>query len=125
MEKNKVRKCRICGCTDDDCRQCIEKTGEPCYWVEDDLCSACKKDVKKKQDIPILLAKEVAEKTNFPCIVIYGYDKMKNLQNITTWGNSKEQCIDACDCGNWLKRQLGWDESLCHATPKRIKKERD
>jgi hypothetical protein len=36
-----VRTCRICGCTDDDCHQCIEKTGEPCYWVEDDLCSAC------------------------------------------------------------------------------------
>jgi len=36
-----VRRCRVCGCTDDDCRQCIEKTGEPCYWVEEDLCSAC------------------------------------------------------------------------------------
>jgi hypothetical protein len=34
--------CRVCGCTQDDCRQCIEKTGEPCYWVEEDLCSACK-----------------------------------------------------------------------------------
>lgn len=33
--------CRVCGCTDLDCRQCIEKTGEPCYWVEEDLCSAC------------------------------------------------------------------------------------
>ena len=36
-----VRRCRVCGCTDDDCRQCIEKTGEPCHWVEEDLCSAC------------------------------------------------------------------------------------
>ncbi len=36
-----VRKCRFCGCTDDDCHQCIEKTGKPCHWVEDDLCSAC------------------------------------------------------------------------------------
>jgi hypothetical protein len=36
-----VRKCRICGCADDDCHQCIEKTGEPCFWVEEDLCSAC------------------------------------------------------------------------------------
>lgn len=35
------RKCRVCGCTDTDCRQCIEKTGAPCHWVEDDLCSAC------------------------------------------------------------------------------------
>ena len=33
--------CRDCGCTDDDCRGCIERTGEPCFWIEDDLCSAC------------------------------------------------------------------------------------
>lgn len=38
---SKVRACRICGCTDDDCHQCIEKIGVPCYWVEWDLCSAC------------------------------------------------------------------------------------
>lgn len=33
--------CRVCGCTDEDCRQCITKTGKPCCWVEADLCSAC------------------------------------------------------------------------------------
>lgn len=36
-----TRKCRSCGCTDNDCRGCIERTGEPCRWIEDDLCSAC------------------------------------------------------------------------------------
>lgn len=35
------RTCVGCGCTENDCRQCIQKTGEPCYWVSDDLCSAC------------------------------------------------------------------------------------
>jgi ParB/RepB/Spo0J family partition protein len=35
------RKCRVCGCTDDDCSQCVATSGEPCHWVEDDLCSAC------------------------------------------------------------------------------------
>ncbi len=33
--------CRVCGCTDLDCRCCIERTGMPCSWVEDNLCSAC------------------------------------------------------------------------------------
>jgi len=60
------RKCRVCGCTDDDCRQCVEKTGIPCHWVEDDLCSACKTTVISftsikggtgKTHIAILLAK--------------------------------------------------------------------
>lgn len=35
------RKCRVCGCSDYDCSQCIEKIGQPCHWVEEDLCSAC------------------------------------------------------------------------------------
>jgi hypothetical protein len=36
-----VRTCRVCGCTDNDCSGCIERTGVPCRWVEPDLCSAC------------------------------------------------------------------------------------
>lgn len=33
--------CRACGCTEDNCEQCIEAQGEPCHWVEADLCSRC------------------------------------------------------------------------------------
>lgn len=35
--------CTQCGCTDKDCRQCIEATGEPCFWVDDEhqICSRC------------------------------------------------------------------------------------
>lgn len=35
------RTCRVCGCTDEDCSGCVARTGEPCSWVEVDLCSAC------------------------------------------------------------------------------------
>jgi len=36
--------CRICGCSDDNA--CVdEKTGEPCHWIEDDLCSNCHKNL--------------------------------------------------------------------------------
>jgi hypothetical protein len=36
-------KCRVCGCTNDDCAGCVERTGIACYWVDDTytLCSAC------------------------------------------------------------------------------------
>ena len=40
--------CRECGCVQNDCRQCIKKTGGPCHWIEPDLCSACVKLKKKK-----------------------------------------------------------------------------
>jgi len=36
-----VQRCRVCGCTEADCSGCIAKTGQPCTWVEPDLCSAC------------------------------------------------------------------------------------
>lgn len=36
-----VRRCRVCGCTDDNCSQCVEAIGSFCHWVEVDLCSRC------------------------------------------------------------------------------------
>lgn len=35
--------CTVCGCTDSHCERCIQRTGSPCSWVDDDhtLCSAC------------------------------------------------------------------------------------
>ena len=36
-----LRRCRVCGCTDDNCSDCVAKTGQPCSWVDCDLCSAC------------------------------------------------------------------------------------
>jgi len=34
-------RCRVCGCTDDNCSACVAVIGEPCYWREPGLCSAC------------------------------------------------------------------------------------
>ena len=36
--------CQLCGCTEEDCSQCIEKqAGEPCAWANEErtLCTAC------------------------------------------------------------------------------------
>lgn len=51
----KIRTCRICGCTEDNCLQCIEKTGSPCYWIEEDLCSACANNPNKDIDVTMQL----------------------------------------------------------------------
>jgi hypothetical protein len=47
-----VRRCRVCGCTDDDCSQCVEATGDSCWWVQDpegkgDLCSRCADELER------------------------------------------------------------------------------
>lgn len=31
--------CRVCGCL--DWNACINRWGETCWWVEEDLCSFC------------------------------------------------------------------------------------
>ena len=33
--------CRFCGCTDDNCSQCVYETGRACHWVdkENTVCS--------------------------------------------------------------------------------------
>lgn len=55
-----VQECRVCGCTEDDCSECIKETGKPCHWVEPDLCSACDDQVKA---IEKQLSKPVKKKT--------------------------------------------------------------
>lgn len=40
-----MNRCRICGCTDNDA--CHAPCGEPCHWVEPDLCSSCADDTEE------------------------------------------------------------------------------
>lgn len=44
-----VRRCRICRCTDD--RACLTPTG-PCHWIEQDLCSACPRQLQLDGAVP-------------------------------------------------------------------------
>ena len=34
-----VRRCRVCGCTED--HACVDDEVGPCWWLEADLCSHC------------------------------------------------------------------------------------
>lgn len=45
--------CRICGCVDDDCANCIRRTGLACSWVEPDLCSACVPVAEALGELPL------------------------------------------------------------------------
>lgn len=52
--------CRVCGCTDLDCRGCIERTGIPCRWIEPDLCSACAPQPSAEREAASRLAMDAA-----------------------------------------------------------------
>lgn len=40
-EPEEVQTCRVCGCTEENCIQCVAITGSACSWVGEDICSAC------------------------------------------------------------------------------------
>lgn len=43
-----MQKCRVCGC--EDLNACWdERSGTPCFWVEEDLCSACATTVSAEE----------------------------------------------------------------------------
>lgn len=54
VKRMESQTCRSCGCTDYDCRKCIEKTGKPCYWFGKNLCSACAATTSKVVEFEFL-----------------------------------------------------------------------
>lgn len=70
-------------------------------------------------EIKIEDAKKLAKDLGYTEIVIYGYDKDSEIECVATYGVSKEDCNEAADKGNDIKRLMGWPEEYCHAKPKR------
>lgn len=71
--------------------------------------------------IPIEAAKRIANDYEYPEVVIFAYDPPSRNQHVTTYGKTVEQCKDAAQAGNYLKKALGWPDELCHAKPSRGK----
>jgi len=69
--------------------------------------------------IPIEAAKDIADKYGQNQVVIVTFDKSTGLTHVVTYGKSVEECAEAAQGGNFVKRALGWPESLCNAKPKR------
>lgn len=69
--------------------------------------------------IPISAAKEIADRYGQNQVVVVTFDKSTGLTHVVTYGKSVEECTQAAEGGNFVKRALGWPESLCNAKPKR------
>ncbi|WP_454880639.1 hypothetical protein [Sphingobacterium detergens] len=48
--------CQVCRCTDSNCKLCILRTGQPCYWVDNNhtFCSACLSENKEMRFLRFL-----------------------------------------------------------------------
>jgi len=69
--------------------------------------------------IPIKAARDISDKYEFPEVVIFAYDPETGKQHVTTYGKTKNNCIDAAKAGNYLKKALGWPDELCREQPRR------
>lgn len=75
---------------------------------------------KTGKRIPINWAKKIAEDLGYTQVIIHGYDGETGMQHVTTFGKSLEDCKNAAEGGNAIKRLLKWPEELCKAKPKRL-----
>lgn len=76
----------------------------------------------KCKRIPIKSAKEFAEKYGYSEIIIFARDGETGMQSVCTWGKTLEECKNAAEGGNAIKKSLGWPEELCEAKPARVKR---
>jgi len=69
------------------------------------------------KDIPVSTALNIAEQYNKDQVIIVTWDKNHNTTHVTTFGKTKDDCLQAAEGGNRVKKALGWPDELCHAVP--------
>jgi hypothetical protein len=74
------------------------------------------------KNIPIKSAREIAKDFDKDQVIIVAWSKQTGTTFVTTYGRTAEDCDQAAQGGNIVKKALGWPESLCNAEPSRIKR---
>ena len=70
--------------------------------------------------LPIKALRELAKKFGYSHVVVFAYDRNKNMSHIATYGRTIKECDQAAQFGDMLKDALHWPESL-HTVPNRVK----
>lgn len=90
MFLNKV--CRVCGCTDNNA--CITEVG-PCWWVEEELCSAC--DNLEKIDMQthrFITGAMGTGKESISKLLNYYHDMNGNSKDVSIVSNSESNILE-------------------------------
>ena len=69
------------------------------------------------RDIPVSVESNIAEQYNKDQVIIVTWDKNHNTTHVTTFDKTKDDCLQAAEGGNRVKKALGWPDELCHAVP--------
>lgn len=75
------------------------------------------------KNIPVKAAKEIVDKYALDQVIFVAYSKERNKTFVTTYGKTEIDCDQACQGGNWLKKNmLIWPHEHCLIEPNRVKK---
>lgn len=72
--------------------------------------------------IPIKKAKDIATELGYTQVIITAFDKDTGITSVCTYGKSQEDCVQAAEGGNFVKKALGWPETALNAKPSRLVK---
>ena len=75
------------------------------------------------KNVPITAAKAIAEEFDKDQVIVVCWDKEHGRTHVTTYGKTTEDCEQAAQGGNFVKKALGWPDEECNATPERLRKE--
>lgn len=64
--------------------------------------------------IPIAAAKRIAEDYDMDQVVLVTFSKSTGRTHVVTYGKTVEECRQAAQGGNLVKKALGWPDELCH-----------
>lgn len=70
--------------------------------------------------IPISVAQKISEEYDMSQVIVVTWDKVEGRTHVVTYGKSLQDCTEAAQGGNFVKKALGWPDELCHAVPERL-----
>ena len=73
--------------------------------------------------IPITAAKNVAKAYDLHQVILVAWDG--SLAHVVTYGKSLIDCDQAAQCGNLVKKALGYPDIMCNIETARVKKLRE
>lgn len=76
---------------------------------------------KSSKRIPISAAKDIGKKFDKNQVILVTWNREHGDTWVTTWGKSVDDCVQAAEGGNFVKKALGWP-NVINTKPLREKK---
>lgn len=80
------------------------------------------KKTRSKKRIPIRVARDISKEFDLSQVVLVAFDKKTGTTHVVTYGQTLDDCAQAAQGGNFVKKALGWPDDMRHDQPARVKK---